>query len=133
MRSERFRLLSLLVSGKITVKEADELLNTIDTNGCQQITNKKNVCFFCVQISNSKKDDIDIKVPLNLVRAGMKLKSLIPAQAVDKLTEFMKLQGINFEITGKRQGNTEELIQSLAEMQVDVKSQNGDTVKVYCQ
>lgn len=134
MNEERSRILSLLASGKISVQEAEELIDALGEKNSRLIPEqKKDVRFFIVQVRNPNKDNVDVRVPLNLVRAGMKLTSLIPPHAMDKINESMKQQGISFDLSNFKQSDIEELIQSLAEMQVDVQSQNGDTVKVFCQ
>jgi hypothetical protein len=70
-------------------------------------------------------------VPLSLVRAGIKLTSLIPPEAMDKINGALKDKGINFDVRSIKSEDIEELIEALGELEVDVLSARGEKVKVF--
>jgi hypothetical protein len=74
---------------------------------------------------------VNVRVPMSLIRAGMKLKSLVPPGATDKVNSALKEKGINFDINSIRSEDIEELIEALGDMQIDVEGGRGEKVKVF--
>ena len=74
---------------------------------------------------------VNVRVPLSLVRAGIKLTSLIPPDALDKANSALREKGINFDVRNIKQDDIEELIEALGDMQIDVEGGKGEKVKVY--
>jgi hypothetical protein len=70
-------------------------------------------------------------VPLSLVRAGLKLTSLIPPQAVDQINKSMSEHGMSMDLQNLKPEDLEDLIEALREMEINVDSVNGDNVRVY--
>ena len=74
---------------------------------------------------------VNVRVPLSLVRAGIKLTSLIPPDALDKANSALREKGINFDVRNLKPDDIEELIEALGDMQIDVEGGKGEKVKVY--
>ncbi len=74
---------------------------------------------------------VNVRVPLSLVRAGIKLTSLIPPHALDKANEALREKGINFDVRSFKPDDIEELIEALGDMQIDVEGGKGERVKVF--
>jgi hypothetical protein len=87
--------------------------------------------FMYVKVVSVKGDNVNVKIPLALVRAGLKLTSLIPPQAQDQINKTMAEKGMSFDLNNFKPEDLEELIEALREMEVDVDSANGDKVHVY--
>jgi hypothetical protein len=87
--------------------------------------------FMYVKVVSVKGDNVNVKIPLALVRAGLKLTSLIPPQAQDQINKTMAEKGMSFDLNSFKPDDLEELIDALREMEVDVDSANGDKVHVY--
>ena len=86
-----------------------------------------------VKVLSTKGDNVNVKIPLGLVRAGLKLTSLIPPQAMDQINKSMAEHGMSIDLANlRREDFTEEFIESLREMEVNVDAANGDNVRVYC-
>jgi hypothetical protein len=138
MKEERERILKMLADGKITVDEAEKLLDALAGPSAKTQTavaepgGKKKIDFLYVKVISANDDNVDIRVPLNLLRAGIKLTALIPPQAMKHLDNALDAKGIPFDFRNIKPENIEELVQSLADMEVNVNSKNGDYVKVYC-
>jgi hypothetical protein len=141
MSQERDRILDLLVAGKITAEEAGRLLDVLEARSCQPASAGSTAKgasaelpkFMYVKVVSTKGDNVNVKVPLGLVRAGLKLTSLIPPQAMDQINTSMAAHGMSIDLANlKREDFTEELIESLREMEVNVDSVNGDNVRVFC-
>lgn len=140
MSEERKRILKMLADGKITSDEAEDLLDALGKNSGQQPAetaaverkNPKNVKYMYVKVLSAQQDNVDVRVPLGLIRAGMRFTSLIPPQAMEHINSSLKEKGMNFDLSNIKPEDIEELIKNLAEMEVNVNSKNGDIVKVFC-
>ena len=80
-----------------------------------------------VLVNSSDGDEVNIRVPLQLVRAGLKLSTVLPNDAKEKITE----KGIDLSKLGELEG--EALIEALRELSVDVDSSDGDVVRIFCE
>jgi hypothetical protein len=76
-------------------------------------------------------DNVNVKIPIGLVRAGLKLTSFIPQPAMEQISKAMKDHGLSADLLNFKAGDLEELIQALREMEIDVDAANGDKVRVY--
>ena len=78
------------------------------------------------------KDTVDVKVPLALLRTGLKLTSLIPPAAMDEINKSMGEAGMSIDFNNLKPEDIEDLIESLGEMEVNVKSAAATTCRVFC-
>jgi hypothetical protein len=87
--------------------------------------------FLYVKVTGGK-DTVDVKVPLAVLRTGLKLTSLIPPQAMDQINESMDEHGMSLDFNNLKPEDIEELIISLREMEINVNSADGENVRVFC-
>jgi len=140
MSEERKRILKMLAEGKISPSEAEDLLDALDKTGGRRgdddngpaLSKLKNAKYIYVKVLSAQDDNVDVRVPLGLIRAGMKLTTLIPAQAMDHINSAMREKGVSFDLNSIKPDDIEELLKNLTDMEVNVKSKNGDTIRVYC-
>ena len=76
-------------------------------------------------------DKVNVRVPMSLIRAGIKLTALIPPQAQDRIDETLRDKGINFDIKSIKKEDLEELVEALADMEVNVDGHRGEKVRVF--
>ena len=78
---------------------------------------------------------VNIRVPMQLLRAGVRLASLIPVDARDEVNAAMRKEGVPFDIGQLKPENLEELIDHLEDLTVDVDGSDGNTtkVRVFCE
>jgi Fe-S-cluster formation regulator IscX/YfhJ len=144
MTDNQKRILELLAEKKITSEEAYRLLNAMETGGGEtgHRTESENVQklvpkYLRVTVIPGENADpkhadrVNVRVPMSLIRAGIKLTSLIPVQARDKIDEALKDKGIDFDIRNIRKEDLDELINALADMEVDVETGHGEKVRVF--
>lgn len=135
MSEERKRILKMLAEGKISANEAEELLDALGKDQGPAVSaarDLKNIKYIYIKVLSSRNDNVDIRVPLGLIRAGMRLKSFIPPHAMEHINSTMHEHGMKFDLNNIKPDDIEELIKNLADMEVNVKSKNGDAVRVYC-
>ena len=133
MSENRTRILEMLAEKKITVDEAERLLAVAGNDEKEETsytpintTNHKVPKFLRVVVEpgpgqgGEDVDKVNVRVPMNLIRAGMKLTSLIPPQASDKMTEAMREKGVDFDLRNMKPEDLEDLINALSDLEVDV-------------
>jgi hypothetical protein len=79
---------------------------------------------------------VNTRVPMQLLRAGVKLANLIPPQARAQVDKALHDQGIPFDMSGINANNLEEIINQLEDLTVDVDVDEKDQkvkVKVFCE
>ena len=144
MTENRKRILEMLADKKISVEEAERLLTLTgdEESKIEQVSDtpperKKTGKYLRVVVepgpgseAGQKAERVNVRVPMNLIRAGMKLTSLIPPQAADKVNETLKDKGIDFDLRNLKPDDFEELIEALGDLEVDVDS-GREKVRVY--
>jgi len=145
MSEDRSRILNLLAEGKITAEEAERLLDAIGTRAGAATAEAGSAIkgdpgplvealpkYLYVKVVAAAGDNVDVKIPIALVRSGLKLTSLIPPQAVDQINDSMSQHGMSIDFANLKPEDIDELVGALREMEVNVDSADGDTVRVYC-
>ena len=141
MTEERRQILEMLAEGKISADEADRLLGAADggasTATATAVKTKPIPKFIRVMVDGKDGKDnkpvhINIRVPIALLRAGVRLASLIPLNAQVKLNEELRKQGMDFDVSKIKPENLNELIDQLQDLSVDIDAEQDDTkIRVY--
>jgi hypothetical protein len=145
MTDDRARILRLLADGKITPDEAERLLDALGPRpGVTESPPEPGVKgdrgpllaalpkYLYVKVAATNGDNVDVKVPVALVRSGLKLTSLIPSRAMDQINDSMAEHGMSVDFANLKPEDIDELIEALRDMEISVDAQNGDNVRVYC-
>jgi polyhydroxyalkanoate synthesis regulator phasin len=144
MNENRRQILEMLAAGKINAEEAERLIAALeDTPSGQNATGSmaaqpKNAAKYLrvlVEAEDKKgPTTVNVRVPMQLLRAGVRLASLIPAQAHDKLDEALSQHGVPLTLSQIKPENLEELIDHLEDLTVDVNAKEDNTkVRVFCE
>jgi hypothetical protein len=81
----------------------------------------------CVHVDSADGDKVDVRVPIGLIRTGIKLSAMMPR----KVSDAMAKKGLDLSQLSSLSGD--ELIEALRTMVVNVASHDGDQVKIYCE
>ena len=134
MSSERARILQMVAEGTITPEDGERLLGRLDpaekTPSAAEPghgNGKRKGPFKYLRVVVDGKDKANIRVPIALIRTGIKLTALMPLSASKHLSEH----GIDLSQFNNLDGD--ELMEALGELQVDVDSGSGDVVRVFCE
>jgi hypothetical protein len=133
MTEERKKILEMLAEGKINAEDAERLLDKIETGPSSTTTppkepgGPKKIKWLRVRVDGNGGDEVNIRVPISLIRTGIKLGTILPRGA----SERIRAHGIDLNDLAKL--DDEELVQALADLQVDVNSAEGDVVRIYCE
>ena len=133
MNEQHRKVLDMLAAGKITADEAERLLSAIGDPPAAAKT-KPNY----IRVTVTEDDDrqstknVNIRVPMQLLRAGVRFASLIPLEARERVNIALRKDGVPFDISQIKPENLEELVDHLDDLTVDIDDKN-TKVRVYCE
>jgi Fe-S-cluster formation regulator IscX/YfhJ len=130
MSDNQKRILDMLAEGKISADEAQKLLAAIGPGGDEtKSTPPRDAKYLRVVIHPDpdapETDDVkkvNVRIPIALIRAGIKFTSLIPADASGQINAALKEKGIDFDVRNLKPEDLEDLIAALHDLEVDVQS-----------
>jgi len=133
-QQHRREILDMLSTGKITADEAERLLAALDRepSATDDPQSQKRPKYLRVAVENEEDTKVNIRVPMQLLRAGVRLASLIPPQARERVDEAMRVRGVTLDLAQVKPENLEELIDQLGDMTVDVDNEDV-RVRVFCE
>ncbi|MFI4949795.1 MAG: hypothetical protein ACHP7A_02030 [Caulobacterales bacterium] len=140
MNNDRRSVLQMLAEGKISADEAERLLSALDRGdapvaGPTPPPSANAPKYLRVTVDADVHGDatkVNIRVPMALLRAGVRLSSLIPPAARDQVNAELAKNGVPFDIGQLKPENLEELVSHLNDLTVDVDSADA-RVRVYCE
>jgi len=143
MNNDRRSVLQMLADGKINADEAERLLSALDRtaapapSGAYGAGPGHNAAPRYLRVTVEALDQgdptkVNVRVPMALLRAGVRLTSLIPPAARDQVNAELAKNGVPFDIAQLRPETLEELISHLNDLTVDVDSTDAK-VRVYCE
>lgn len=133
MSRERSKILQMVADGTITPEDGEKLLSRLDSAGTATAvaepddskSRKGPIKYLRVVVDGE--DKVNVRVPIGLIRTGIKLSTLMPLSASEHLTEH----GIDLSQFNHLDGD--ELMEALRELQVDVDAGDGDVIRVFCE
>jgi hypothetical protein len=142
MEEERLRILGMLSEGKITVEEAGRLLAALQAPegermpsdaGAPPADSKLKPKYLRVQVSEPSGEKVNVRVPLGLLRAGIKLGALMPEEAKAKVKGKLGDKGFQLDMDSLKPENIEEFIEALSDLEVTVDEPGDDKVRIFCE
>jgi hypothetical protein len=130
MKQERKQILEMLAQGKIQPEDAERLLDKLgagEAGDAVPAASPSRLKYLRVFVDSSDGDKVNIRVPLALIKTGIKLGAVLPAHVSDKLDE----SGVDLHKLTELDG--EELNDALRELEVNVDSNDGDVVRIFCE
>jgi hypothetical protein len=132
MSSETKRVLEMVGAGKITVDEGERLLDALgagQTAPPPLEAGRPLPRFLKMEAGATGKDGKDegfrMRVPLDLLRAGIKMRALIPETKRDKINEKLREKGIEGDIFEMSDDQIDTLIRSLGELEIEAGDGEG--------
>ena len=144
MGIEQRKILDMLTAGKINVDDAEKLLSAISKTDYEyeeaqyshQKSSKSKFKYLRVVMepnndNEEKGERVNIRVPLKLIRSGLKWASFIPKETKTKVTEALLDKGIEVDLSSMTSDDLEELIENFDDLTVNVEGQ--ETIKIFCE
>ena len=143
--SDSRRILDLLAQGKITVDEADQLLRAVDrpadpppsADAAADNLHRAAAKWVRITIDEAGKEgrppkQVNIRVPMALVRGGVKLGAMFPRVAADPLGKKLREQGIDVDLSKIDLSQIDTMLENLGETTIDV-DEGRARVKITCE
>ncbi len=131
MNYNRMQVLQMLADGQVTAEEAEGLIAALDKQPTVPASQATAVAtkmprYLRVFVEEYESDSdsptkVNIRVPFQLLRAGVRLASLIPAGAKDQINDALSKNGVPIDITQLKPEDLDELVAHLADLTVDVE------------
>ncbi len=133
--NERAKILQMVAERTITVEEGERLLSRLDPVATTAAVDesesdpggRKSGPLKYLRVVVDGSDKVNIRIPIGLIRTGIKLTTLMPLSASKHLSEH----GIDLSQFNNLDG--EDLIDALRDLKVDVDTGDGDVVRVFCE
>jgi hypothetical protein len=141
MNENRRKILDMLASGQITADEADRLLAALDkgqpdsaASGSPPFTNGKPKYLRVLVEDQGRKGPVkvNVRIPMQLLRAGVKLASVIPAEARDRVNGALHKEGVPFDLNQVTAENLDEMVNHLDDLTVDIDEQQ-TKIRFFCE
>ncbi|MGZ3649692.1 MAG: SHOCT-like domain-containing protein [Bdellovibrionota bacterium] len=129
---EKKKILEMLSNGKITVTEAEALLSAVGAEAASPGPDKKNPKYLRIEVKTQDQGEpqnVNVRVPFNLLRAGVKLVNLMPLSIRTQVQNGLESSGVNLDLSKVNAEDLEQIVEQLADLQVDVEGK--DKVKIY--
>ena len=159
MSEHRRQILQMLAEGKINAEKAERLISAAEEPPTSKFSPqdsdagpKARTKYLRVQVDTedivpkvqSSKEHgrhegptkVNVRVPMQLLRSGVKLAGLIPALALNRANDAMRQKGIPFDLTQLKPENLAELVEQLNDLSVDVDQRDQEKkvkVRVFCE
>lgn len=127
------RILNLVEEGKIDSAQAEKLISAIGSKKAEQPNTPLAPSYLCVKVSPKRENGerVNVKVPLKVVKAGMKLGALMPDKVKHQTQEALNKKGLSFDLNDLNPQNIDEFLAALGDLSVDVETDK-ENVKVFC-
>ncbi len=138
MSENRRQILEMLAAGKINADEAERLMAALENGTASAAGNaggetkaKAKYIHVMVDAENGGKGaKVNIRVPMQLLRSGVRLAGLIPVQAREHVEGAMRKNGFPMDLSAIRPENLEEIVDQLQDLTIDVDD-DSSKVKIY--
>jgi hypothetical protein len=143
MSDERRRVLDLLAQGKITVDEADQLLRALGAkespasgaaagDGAKKPPRFIRIAVHKPATGEKRAEDINIRVPLPILKGGMRLGSHIPGFIGERVASRLRERGYDCDWSNLDGPAIAAVFAELSEMGIDVDSTKAQ-VRITCE
>jgi hypothetical protein len=140
MNEQRKDILDMLAEGKITAEEAEQLIAALERDqppaaASSDVRPKGKPKYLRVVVDTTENGEpgrVNVRVPLQLLRAGVRLAALIPPQALNHANAELSRSGVPFDLTQLKPEQLEDLVEHLDEVTVEV-DQPEAKVRVFCE
>lgn len=141
---QRRQVLQMLADGQINADEAAQLIDALGSDqpsaalgeGFSTVKGKAAPRYLRVVVDSADNfggegpSKVNIRVPVKLLRAGVRLASLVPPWALEHANEALRNKGMDFDLSQIRPQHIEELIEQLDDVSVQV-DQPDVTVRLF--
>src|SRR2546422_8223315 len=141
MSDDTRRILDLLAQGKISVDEAHRLLAAVGTRAdaasAEEPAAAQKPRYLKIAVHKPANEhrgekDVKIRVPMAIMRGGMRLGAIIPGFGGERMQARLREQGIDLDLSKLDPAAIETMLKDLGEMNIDIDSGKAQ-VRITCE
>jgi len=140
MSEETRRVLDLLAQGKITVDEADQLLRAVATppvDAAAPAGERPKPRWVRIAVHKPSHHghgdkDVNIRVPIAVVKSGMRLGALIPGLAGDQVSARLRERGLDVDFSKLDPAAIEAVLKELGDTNIEIDAGKAQ-VRISCE
>ncbi|SEH04025.1 hypothetical protein SAMN05444920_1539 [Nonomuraea solani] len=141
MNEQRKDVLGMLAEGKITAEEAERLIVALERDLLPAAPSpgarpKGKAKYLRVMMQFAEEGDepgrLNIRVPLQLLRAGVQLVALVPPRALERANAELDKAGVPFDLAQLKPEQLEALVEHLDETIVEMDMTDG-YLRIFCE
>jgi hypothetical protein len=135
MGEETRKVLEMLREGKIDIEEAEKLLAAVAPAGPQTGDSagptgaRKYLRIQVEPDQGTDGDRVNVRVPMKLIRAGLKLAAFLPREAQSQVNSALQEKGMDVDLSRLTPEDLEELVSNLDDLTVNVEGKQ--KVRIY--
>jgi hypothetical protein len=143
MNENRKQILEMLANGRITADEAERLLAVLEGKPASETVPARSfgaAKYLRVLIEREPEREgdeqtkVNIRVPIQLLKAGVKLKGLLPEDARDQMNQALREKGVDFDVNQFKAENLDEMLANLNDLSIDVDKKNRKAkIRIFCE
>jgi SHOCT-like domain len=135
MSEETRKVLEMLSNGKISVQEAEQLLQAVASSPGQPDEKTLEPRYFRILVNKparegKKAENVNIRVPMTVVRGGLRLGALFPGMLGKKKIQLDN--GTELDLSKIHYSDLEAMIKDIGELTVDVDGDDAQ-VRIRCE
>ncbi|UNO38916.1 hypothetical protein [Streptomyces sp. MST-110588] len=142
MNEQRRQILEMLAEGKITADEAERLIEALQRQQPgtpPESTYRPKARPKYLRVVMDAEDEtgggptrLNVRVPLQLLRAGVRLTTLLPPAAITKVNAELAKAGVPIDLAELKPQHLDDLIEHLDDVIVDLDDPSSK-MRVYCE
>ena len=143
MSDDTRRVLELLAQGKVSVEEADRLLRAMAADEPRRNdadappADRPKPRFVRISVHQAARNghadkDLNIRVPIAIVRSGMRLGALIPGLAGEQVSARLRERGLDIDFSKLDAAAIEHVLKELSDTNIEIDSGKA-LVRITCE
>src|SRR6267378_886917 len=143
MSDDTRRVLDLLAQGKVTVDEADQLLRAMAAPAPEAAAagpddaERPKPRWLRIAVHKQAKEghkdkDVNIRVPIAIVKSGMRLGALIPGLAGDQVASRLREKGLDVDFSKLDAASIDTMLRALGDTNIEIESGRAQ-VRITCE
>jgi hypothetical protein len=144
MSDDTRRILELLAQGKITVDEAQALMQAVDARrgnasgaAVPEDREPSKLRWVLINVHKTAKEgkhdkDVNIRVPIAVIKSGMRLGALIPGLAGDQVASRLREKGLDVDFSKLDAASIDTMLRALGDTNIEIESGRAQ-VRITCE
>jgi hypothetical protein len=136
------RVLDLLAQGKVTVEEADRLLRAVTADEPRRqdgapAADRPKLRWLRIAVHKPARDghhdkDVNIRVPIAIVKSGMRLGALIPGMAGEQVSARLRERGLDIDFSKLDAAAIDDVLREISDTNIEIDAGRAQ-VRITCE